>query len=65
MGMAMNETIWTPQFTTAAWGFGGVVIGSLISWAVQSFLLGRRIVADERLTERKFKFDMELAERKF
>jgi hypothetical protein len=46
-------------------GFGGVVVGSLISWGVQARLLGRRIAADEGLAKDKFAFDKELAEKKF
>jgi hypothetical protein len=46
-------------------GFGGVVVGSLITWGVQASLLGRRIKADETLAERKFEYDKKLAERKF
>lgn len=40
-------------------------MGSLISWGVQTQLLGRRIDADETLAQRKFEFDKEIAERKF
>jgi hypothetical protein len=40
-------------------------MGSLISWGVQTQLLGRRIEADEALAQRNFDFDKEIAERKF
>jgi hypothetical protein len=56
---------WTPQTIAAFSGFGGVVIGALISWSVQAHLLGKRIKADEQLAERKFEFDKDLARRKF
>jgi len=46
-------------------GFGGVIVGSLITWGVQARLLGRRIKADEAIAERKFDFDKDLAERRF
>ena len=61
----MPPTFWTPQVVAAVAGLGGVVMGSLISWGVQSRLLGQRIGADEALAERKFTFDKEIAERKF
>ncbi len=61
----MPDTFWTPQVVAAFAGFGGVVMGSLISWGVQTQLLGRRIEADETLAQRKFESDKELAERKF
>lgn len=41
------------------------LVASLINWKTQSFLLTKRISADDNLVERKIKFDMELAERKF
>ena len=50
---------------TALAGFGGVAVGSLISWSVQDRLLGRRIAADKSLAKDKFDFDKDLAERKF
>ena len=35
-------------------GFGGVVVGSLISWVVQASLLGKKFNYDRELAERKF-----------
>src|SRR5271166_785048 len=61
----MSDTSWTPQIVAALAGLGGVVIGSLISWGVQTRLLGWRIEADETLAQRKFDFDKEIAERRF
>jgi hypothetical protein len=61
----MADSILTPQVVAAVAGFGGVVVGSLISWGVQGRLLGRRIKADETLAERRFEYDKKLAERKF
>lgn len=61
----MPDTFWKPEIVAAFAGFGGVVVGSLISWAVQHHLLAQRIGADEVLAERQFTFDKELAERKF
>jgi hypothetical protein len=61
----MSDTSWTPQIVAALAGLGGVVMGSLITWGVQTHLLGRRIEADETLAQRKFDFDKEIAERRF
>ena len=54
-----------PQWIPAVTGFGGVIVGALITWGVQIQLLGRRIEADETLARRKFDFDKEITERKF
>jgi hypothetical protein len=59
----MGDTAATGQMITA--GFGGVVAGSLISWAVQASLLGRRITADKQLGKERFDYEKQLAERKF
>jgi hypothetical protein len=61
----MGLDLSTPQSIAALTGFGGVIIGALITWGVQVRLLGQRIKADEALAERKFEFDKDLAERKF
>jgi hypothetical protein len=61
----MPDTFWTPQVVAAFARLGGVAMGSLISWGVQTQLLGRRIEADETLAQRRFDFDREIAERKF
>jgi hypothetical protein len=61
----MQDTFWTPQVVAAFAGLGGVAMGSLVSWGVQTQLLGRRIEADKTLAQRKFDFDREIAERKF
>jgi hypothetical protein len=50
---------------TAIIGFGGALIGSLISSVLQVHLHGQRIRADEVIARRKFSFDMEMAESKF
>jgi hypothetical protein len=61
----MGDTLGTGQIITALAGFGGVIVGSLISWGVQVSLLGRRIAADRDIAKDKFDFDKQLAERKF
>lgn len=61
----MSDPNSIPQRVPALAGFGGVIVGSLITWGVQARLLRRRIRADETLARRKFDFDKEIAERKF
>ena len=41
------------------------MVGALITWGVQTRLLGQRIAADKGLAESKFEFDKELAEKRF
>ena len=60
----MVDATRTGQLIAALAGFGGVVIGSLISWGVQAQLLGRRIAADQAIATSRFDFDKQLASRK-
>lgn len=57
----MADDFWTPQMVAGLTGFGGVVIGAMITWFSQD----KRIDADERLARKKFEFDKDLAQRKF
>ncbi len=61
----MGDALGTGQIITALTGVGGVLVGSLISWGVQTSLLGRRIAADKVLATDKFEFDKKLAEKRF
>jgi hypothetical protein len=60
----MGDTLTTP-IITALIGVCGVVVGALITWSVQTRLLGQRIAADKGLAENKFEFDKQLAEKRF
>jgi hypothetical protein len=64
-GGDVGDALGTGQIITALTGVGGVLVGSLISWGVQTSLLGRRIAADKVLATDKFEFDKELAEKRF
>jgi hypothetical protein len=59
------DVLGTGQIITALTGVCGVLVGSLISWGVQSSLLGRRMAADKVLATDKFEFDKKLAEKRF
>jgi hypothetical protein len=60
----MGDAAGTSQMIAALAGIGGVVVGSLISWGVQAWLLGRRIEADQAIATSRFEFDQQLASRK-
>ena len=49
-----------PQWVPAVTGFGGVIVGALITWGMQARLLGRRIQTDEDLAKERAKVDERL-----
>jgi Calicivirus putative RNA polymerase/capsid protein len=61
----MTSEFWTPQVMIALIGFGGVVIGGLITWGVQTQLAKRKFAFDKDLAERQFAHNKELADKKF
>ena len=60
----MTSEFWTPQAMIALTGVGGVVIGGLITWGVQTQLAKRKFAFDKDLAERQFAHNKELADKK-